>query len=239
MAAPQMTFGGFPEEGMAFLRRLKKNNKREWFQPRKELFEQSVKTPMVGLVESVNSELAKFAPDYIVEPAKAIYRIYRDTRFSNDKTPYKTHIAASFWRHGMAKHAGAGFYFSVAPDEIEIAGGVYMPGPEELLALRSHIAENADRLRRLVKARGLVRLMGELKGDTLSRVPKGFAPDHPAADLIRMKQWLYYVTDMEPALAKTRKIATDIVERFRAMEPVISFLDEPLKSRKRDVLSER
>ena len=239
MAAPQMTFGGFPEEGMAFLRRLKKNNKREWFQPRKELFEQSVKTPMVGLVETVNSELAKFAPDYIVEPAKAIYRIYRDTRFSNDKTPYKTHIAASFWRHGMAKHAGAGFYFSVAPDEIEIAGGVYMPGPEELLALRSHIAENADRLRRLVKARGLVRLMGELKGDTLSRVPKGFAPDHPAADLIRMKQWLYYVTDMEPALAKTRKIATDIVERFRAMEPVISFLDEPLKSRKRDVLSER
>jgi uncharacterized protein (TIGR02453 family) len=194
---------------------------------------------MVGLVETVNSELAKFAPDYIVEPAKAIYRIYRDTRFSNDKTPYKTHIAASFWRHGMAKHAGAGFYFSVAPDEIEIAGGVYMPGPEELPALRTHVAENADRFRRLIKARGLVRLMGELKGDSLSRVPKGFAPDHPAADLVRMKQWLYYITDLEPALAKTRKIATEVVDRFRAMEPVISFLDEPLKSRKRDVLSER
>jgi uncharacterized protein (TIGR02453 family) len=194
---------------------------------------------MVALVEMVNSELAKFAPDYIVEPAKAIYRIYRDTRFSNDKTPYKTHIAASFWRHGMAKHAGAGFYFSVAPDEIEIAGGVYMPGPEELPALRTHVAENADRFRRLIKARGLVRLMGELKGDSLSRVPKGFAPDHPAADLVRMKQWLYYITDLEPALAKTRKIATEVVDRFRAMEPVISFLDEPLKSRKRDVLSER
>ena len=237
MAAPHAAFAGFPEEGLAFLRALKKNNKRGWFQPRKAIFEEHVKAPMVALVEAVNGELAKFASDYIVEPSKAIYRIYRDTRFSNNKTPYKTHIAASFWRHGMVKHAGAGFYFSVAPDEIEVAGGVYMPGPEELLALRTHIAKNADRFRRLVKAGGLVSVMGELQGESLSRVPKGFAADHPAADLIRMKQWLYYITDLDPALAKSRKIATEIVLRFRVMEPVVSFLNESLKARKRDVLS--
>src|SRR5438552_2230000 len=101
-------FAGFPPEGITFLRGLKKNNKRAWFQPRKEIYDQKVKAPMLDLVTALMGRLADFAPDHVADPNTAIYRIYRDTRFSNDKTPYKTHIAAVFPRRNLEKHGGAG-----------------------------------------------------------------------------------------------------------------------------------
>ena len=88
-----------------FFRGLKRNNRREWFQPRKHLFEQHVKAPMLELVAALNTQLASFAPEYVTDPTKAIFRIYRDTRFSSDKTPYKTHVAASFSRLGGERPA--------------------------------------------------------------------------------------------------------------------------------------
>src|SRR6478609_9290981 len=91
-------FPGFPAEALTFFRSLARNNNREWFLPRKPLFEEKVKQPMWALVESVNASMKSFAPEYITDPGKAIYRFYRDTRFSKDKTPYKDHIAASFGR---------------------------------------------------------------------------------------------------------------------------------------------
>ena len=185
-------FGGFPPAGMKFLRDLAKNNDRDWFQPRKETFELQVKAPMIELLEAINVELKEFAPDYVCDPAKAVYRIYRDTRFSNDKTPYKTHIAAILPRRGLQKHAGGGFYFSVSPKGVEVAGGVYMPGPEELLTLRMHLSINHAEFHKADAK--LRKLMGELQGSQLTRVPKGFHPDQPAADLIRRKQFFYYKT---------------------------------------------
>ena len=92
----RISFQGFPEAGMQFFRSLARNNRREWFQPRKHIYEEQVKAPMAELVTALNAEMMRFAPDHVVEPAKAIYRIYRDTRFSKDKTPYKTHVAAIF-----------------------------------------------------------------------------------------------------------------------------------------------
>ena len=109
-------FPGFPAEGIKFLRSLKKNNRREWFQPRKQVYDEQVKAPMLELVAGINAEMMRFAPDYVREPKDAVYRAYRDTRFSPDKTPYKTHIAAVFTRRGFDRHAGAGLYFSVSPE---------------------------------------------------------------------------------------------------------------------------
>lgn len=224
-------FAGFPAEGLKFLRGLEKNNKREWFQPRKETFDSAVRQPMVDLVEALNRGLARFAPEYITSPSNAIYRIYRDTRFSNDKTPYKTHIAASFWKRGLSKHACGGLYFSVSHKEIEVAGGVYMPQPEQLLAIRQHIAANHKRFKKLIGGTKLVKLMENLKGDELRRPPKGFPADHPAAGLIRKKQWLYYVM-LDPALASTPRLYTEVLDRFRVMTPFLEFLNEPLKTEK-------
>jgi uncharacterized protein (TIGR02453 family) len=173
-------FPGFPADAMTFFRALAKNNRREWFQPRKQIYEERVKAPMLELVAALNAEMTKFAPAYVREPERAVYRIYRDTRFSHDKTPYKTYIAAVFTRRGFEKHAGAGYYFSVSPEEIEVAGGVYMPGAEELRAIRLHLLENHAAFGRILRARRLRALLGELQGERLSRVPKGF-PAFPRA----------------------------------------------------------
>jgi len=220
-------FAGFPPEGMTFLRSLKRHNTREWFQPRKEIYDDKVKAPMIELVTALMQRMANFAPDYLADPNKAIYRIYRDTRFSKDKTPYKTHIAAIFKHRDLEKHSGAGFYFSVAPDEIEVGGGVYMPMPEHLLAIRNYLAENHEEFRRIAAARDVRRLFGDVTGESLSRVPKGFAADHPAADLLRMKQFLLFRT-LEDALATTPKLFREVVSRFEVIAPFLEFLNRPL-----------
>ena len=219
-------FGGFPPEAMTFFRGLKKNNTREWFQPRKEIYEEKVKAPMLDLVAALMRRMADFAPDHVGDPGKAIYRIYRDTRFSKNKTPYKTHIAAVFPRRGLEKHGGGGYYFSVSPDEIEVGGGVYMPAPENLRAIRGYLAEHHEEFRRITTARGVKRLFGEVYGDRLTRVPKGFAPDHPAADLLRMKQFLLFQT-LDAKLATTPKLYRELLTRFEAMTPFLEFLNCP------------
>jgi len=221
-------FPGFPKEGLTFLQDLKKNNDREWFTPRKATFEGSVKAPMVALVEAVNGELAGFAPEYLTEPSKAVYRIYRDTRFSNDKTPYKTHIAANLHKHGADKHAAAGYYFSFGADQIEIAAGVYMPGPEELLRLRQHISGNFDEFSKLASDKAVAKLVGPLQGEGLSRPPKGFSAEDPALEWIKKKQWYYYSTNMDLGLALTPKFLPELVKRLKAMSPMVAFFNRGL-----------
>jgi uncharacterized protein (TIGR02453 family) len=220
-------FPGFPPEALAFFRSLERNNNRDWFQPRKELFERLLKRPMAELVGAVNGGLAQFAPDYVNEPEKAIYRIYRDTRFSPDKTPYKTHIAAIFPRRGFEKHASAGFYFHVSAKAVAVAGGLYMPGPEELVAVRKHLASGHAAFRRLLAAKKLRGAMGEMQGEQLARVPKGFSADHPAAGILRYKQWLWYV-ELDGKLATTPRLLSEILSRFRAVAPAVEFLNAPI-----------
>jgi uncharacterized protein (TIGR02453 family) len=232
-------FAGFPPEMVKFFRSLKRNNRREWFQARKPLFDQHVKEPMLELIGAINSELAKFAPEYVTEPKSAILRIYRDTRFSADKTPYKTHIAASFSRRGGERLGTGGFYFSVSHDVIEVAAGIWRPEREVMLTIRNHILETHDELSRLLADRKSRKLAGELKGDTLTRSPKGFDPAHPAAEFIKMKDWIFDVT-VDPNLATTPQLHGAIVERFRAMAPVLTYLNRPLVARKpaRDLLAD-
>jgi uncharacterized protein (TIGR02453 family) len=225
------TFAGFPEQMVAFFRNLKRNNRREWFQPRKQLFEEHVKQPMIELVEALNGDFAKFAPEYVTDPSAAIFRIYRDTRFNPDKTPYKTHIAASFARRGGERLCAGGFYFSVSNDQIEIAGGIYHPAPDTTLLVRRHIAENYDDLRRILADKKVRRSMGELQGDELIRAPKGFDPSHRAIDLIKKKDWILAAT-LDPGLAMTPRLHREIADRFRIMAPFIDFLNRPLLAQK-------
>ncbi len=210
-------FPGFPPETLTFLRGLTRNNNREWSLPRKQIFESRVKEPMLALCEALNGEFAKFGPDYINDPKKAVFRIYRDTRFGSDKTPYKTHIAAIFPRHGD-KRSSPAFYFALSLKGISVAGGVYDPEPERLLAIRSWLAGNHGEFRKA--AQGPEKLMSPLQGDALQRIPKGFDAAHPAADLIKMKQW-YYHTTLDLKLAPTSTRLGEIVTRLRVMMPGI------------------
>lgn len=223
-------FRGFPPEALQFLRRLKRNNNREWFLKNKETYEQKVKAPMVELVLALGREMQPIAPEMSWDPKRAIFRIYRDVRFSADKTPYKTHIAAVFHFHRLEKLNGAGLYFHVSPSELEIAGGVYKPGSEELLAIRQHIAANHKRFRSIIEAPQFRKLFDELWGEQLTRPPKGFAKDHPAIDLLRYKHFLADVTK-PPDLAESPKLLPTLVTLFRAMMPMVRFLNEPLLGR--------
>lgn len=225
-------FPGFPQEGIDFFRKLQRNNRREWFQPRKPVFDETLKQPMRDLVAAVNGAMKTFAPEYVTDPDKAIYRIYRDTRFSKDKTPYKDHIAASFPRQGTP--SGAGLYFAVSHKEVAIGGGIYMPAPETLLAIRHHVAERHQELRKIV-AKPIVRqLFQGLQGEQLTRVPKGFDRAHPAADLLKYKQFLLYV-ELAPDLATTPDLYPEVVRHFRAITPFLEYLNAPL-ARKRPAL---
>jgi uncharacterized protein (TIGR02453 family) len=228
----QSAFPGFPAEGLAFFASLRRNNRREWFQPRKAIFEEKLKQPMRELVGAVNLAMRSFAPDYVTDPDKAIYRIYRDTRFSKDKTPYKDHIAAFFPRRG--DKASAGFYFAVSHKQVAIGGGIYMPEPETLFAVRQHLAERHQEFRKIAAARALRQLFVEVQGERLTRVPKGYPSDHPAVDLLRLKQYLLYV-EMPPELASAPAVYTEVVKHFRAMTPFVEFLNTPLRAKRREV----
>jgi uncharacterized protein (TIGR02453 family) len=225
-------FVGFPPEAMVFFRGLARNNRRDWFLPRKGVFEESVKQPMRELVTALNGALAGFAPEFATDPDKAIYRFYRDTRFSHDKKPYKEQIAASFRTRGGTALGEGGFYCSVSHKAVAVGGGVYMPEPATLLAIRNHIAGNHAALRRILARPKVRSLLGEMQGERLTRVPKGFCAEHPAADLLRFKQFLLYV-ELPPALATSPRLYPEIVDRFRAMTPFLRFLNSPLPKEKK------
>jgi uncharacterized protein (TIGR02453 family) len=223
------SFPGFPREALRFLRQLKRHNDRLWFSEHKATYEQSVKAPMIELVSALGRGLLSYASEMVVEPSRAIYRIYRDVRFSPDKRPYKTHIAAIFSAQGISKHAGASLYFHVAPEEVLIAGGVYMPGSAELLAIRRHIANHYEELRKILAKREFRKLFGDLEGEALSRPPKGFSADHPAIDLLRYKQFLVRAS-YPSGVAETPKLLQEIDRHFQMMMPLVRFLNSPLKS---------
>jgi uncharacterized protein (TIGR02453 family) len=212
----------------SFFRGLEKNNTREWFTPRKALFDEHVRAPMLELVALVNDDLRKFAVDHVhADPRKAVYRLYRDTRFSKDKTPYKDHIGALFPRAGLPKHGGANYYFGVSDEGVEVAAGVYMPEPAELNALRKAIADDCagrGAFRKLLADRTLTRTMGELRGDRLTRCPKGWPPDHPAADLLPLKQMYFYAT-LPAKLALEKSVRREIVNRFKVMASAVDWMN--------------
>ncbi|GIU73661.1 MAG: TIGR02453 family protein [Bryobacteraceae bacterium] len=221
------SFAGFPPEALRFFRQLERNNRREWFEPRKHIFLEMVRAPMEEFVAAIDAALALFAPEAVTLPERAIYRIYRDTRFSADKSPYKTHIAASFFRSDLGRHVAGGYYVEISHRAVGIAGGVYMPTPENLRLIRVHIMENHERFDSLAREKKLLAAMGPLNGDRLARPPKGFPANHPAVEWLKFKHW-YFWKELPAELATTRRLVPEVVSRFRLMKPVIDFLNEPL-----------
>ena len=217
----------FTEETLRFFRALKRNNRREWFEERRDVFESAVKGPMLALIERVTAGMADYAPAHMRPAAKILFRIYRDTRFSADKSPYKSHLGAWWARVGMEKTSGAGYYMHVSGTEFVIAAGVYMPAKEQTLAIRRHLLANPEEWKKLIQDRKLLRAYDVHDPAALSRPPKGFPPDHPAIEWIKWRQW--GVTKHLPAETALRADLAEFIEqRFRLATPLISFLNAPL-----------
>jgi uncharacterized protein (TIGR02453 family) len=221
----------FTPKTLAFLRGLKRNNRREWFLPRKEEYEKHVRAPMVALIERLAIDLRAFAPELIADPRTSLFRIYRDTRFSSDKSPYKTHVAAHFPLRGVAKGEGAGLYFEIAPRWVWIGGGMYMPTTADLNDIRAQIAATHPRgLHAIVTAPAFKRAVGELTGDRLTRVPPGYAKDHPAAHYLQFKQFLGSC-EYEPSFATSRRFYPELLKVFKTVAPLVQFLNGALEPR--------
>ena len=219
----------FSPEALKFLRSLARNNDRAWFDPRKPIYERDLKAPLLALIAEINDALADFAPDHIRAPHKTMMRIYRDTRFAADKRPYKTHVAAWWIRVGLEKTSGAGFYFHLSGKELVIAAGMYMPTRDQLLAVRRHIAEHHAELRTLLANNKLRAALDPLEGHRLTRLPRGFAPDSPAADLLLQQQWGLSAT-LPADIATTPALLREITRRFALAAPLVHFLNAPLPS---------
>ena len=209
------------------MRKLKRNNRREWFEARRDVYERELKLPMLALIERVTHGMEEYAPDHLRAPQKIMLRIYRDTRFSADKTPYKTHVAAWWTRNGLEKTSGGGYYLHVSATELVLAAGVYMPPKEQLFAIRNFLLEHHAEFRRLIENKKLRAKMEMHDPQSLTRPPKGFPADHAATEWIKWRQWGVVAT-LPATEALKPKLAATIEEYFRLAAPLVDFLNEPL-----------
>jgi uncharacterized protein (TIGR02453 family) len=214
-------------EALKFLRALQKNNDREWFTPRKAVFEAELKEPMLAIIRKVNEAMESFAPAYVRAPEKCLFRIYRDTRFSADKKPYKTHVAAWWMPESFQKTSGAGFYFHIAAKEVVIAAGAWMPEKDQLAAIRHWLLDHHAEFRKLLQMAAIRKTFSEFEGNPLSRPPKGFPKEHPALDLIQCRQWGLSTALPADAALKPGFAAT-LIRHFRLAAPVVDALNTPI-----------
>lgn len=222
----------FPPAALTFLRALARNNDREWFRARKDLYERDVRGPMIAIIEQLDRDFRGFAPELVASPKVSLFRIYRDTRFSADKAPLKTNVGALFPHGALPRKSGAGLYFELNAKYLGLAGGIYAPSPQELRAVRRHVAENLSRLRSIVEAPAFIRETGGLQGERLERMPLGFAATHPGADHLRMKQFLVW-RELPPKTALEASFYPSLVRFFKMATPLVRFLNEPLIARAR------
>jgi uncharacterized protein (TIGR02453 family) len=220
----------FTGKTVSFLRSLKKNNDREWFRARREQYDTHVRDPMIAVVEQLAQDFRAFAPELIASPKRSLFRVYRDTRFSANKKPLKTHAAAVFRTRDLPNPQGAGLYFEIAPGWVWIGGGMWRPEPHELVRLREHIAETWPEMRDVLKSAAFRRRLGELEGDTLTRVPRGYPADHPAAQYLKHRQF-YAGAEFPVSLAYSKEFYPTLLATFKALMPLVRFLNEPLTSR--------
>ena len=231
------TLPRFTPKTISFLRSLKRHNDRDWFRERRAIYDTHVRGPMVEVIERLAEDLRSFAPELVVAPKTSIFRVYRDTRFSEDKSPLKTHAAAVFPHRQLGRLEGAVLYLEVAPTRVMFAGGLHAPGSPALGRIREHVARRYRRLRTILASPGFRRTLGSLNGAVLQRVPHGYSRDHPAADLLRRREFL--ASKQYPAsFAADPRFYRELLRVFRQIAPLVRFLNEPLVTRVKDPLQE-
>jgi len=223
----------FTPAALRFLRGLAKNNNKQWFEAHRTEYEGEVREPMRDLIGEMNERLSKFAPEIGVDPKRSMFRINRDIRFSKDKSPYKTHAAC--WFHhkranpsvGSEADAGSGgFYFHLEPGRSMVGGGLWMPPRPQLNKLRDAIADDAAGFDRMAKR--LTKRFGGLDDEAmLTRMPRGFAEDHPAA------KWLRYQSFtsgrmLEDSQVTNTRLPTLLAREFEGLLPLARWLNNAL-----------
>lgn len=223
------SFRGFPEEGLKFLADLAENNDREWFNPRKEVYTQFIVEPAVAFVNAVGEQLRFISPhiqyDTRTNGQGSLMRIYRDTRFSKDKSPYKTWIGIRFWEGGGKAGGNPGFFFGFDTTAGGLHVGMHGFDEEMLAAYRQAVDDekSGEELEEILKG---VLAAGdyEVNGEHYKRVPRGFDPDHPRADLLRFNTLYISSPAIEPAVLATPGLVDVVMDHCQNMAPVQQWL---------------
>ncbi len=228
-------FQGFPKEALSFLKKIKKNNTREWFQLHKEEYETAVKFPMQCLVATLGVMLKSDLPDYAFNPKKSIFRIHRDVRFSKDKSPYKTNIAASFNLANRTSEAVElpGFYLHIEPKTKEgwgtfAGGGLYMPAPLHLKAIREKIANESELFLSIIEEKTFKKFFNGIEGEKLKTNPKGYDPTHPMIEHLKHKQF-FVSREFDEEEIYEQVFVKHVAETFRAVIPLVKFLNAAVR----------
>jgi len=210
-----------------FLEALKKNNNREWFQKNKPWYDE-VKNEFDVFTTKLIATTGKIDKDVLyLEPKDCIFRIYRDTRFSSDKTPYKTNFGAYLVKGGK-KSNFAGYYFHIEPDSSLLAGGIYMPMPDVLKKLRTEVYENIEEFLEIIETPVFVKHFGHIDDSMkLKTPPKDFPKDFPHVEYLKFKN--YSVSkDISTQMLHSNKLMDEVVTVFTAMVPLIKFFNNAL-----------
>ena len=224
--AASAAFSGFSRDSVKFLVELALNNERSWFQPRKAEYERLLKVPLEALCLALAERFEAGDLPLRADPAHSPLRIYRDVRFSADKSPYKTHVSASFpW---AGEGGGVGAYFHLQPGEVFAGGGMWHPEPARLAAWRQLVASDFPRVEATLEGPAFVAAFGSVGGDRLKRVPTGFAADHPGAELLKLKDVTFgrqlsdddiFSSHLPDTLAETFAAAVPFLELLAQLSP--------------------
>ena len=221
-------FEGFPKECLQFLKQLKRNNNRKWFEKHKLEFDQNVKTPMLSFIAALQPRFIQFAPEFDLNPKRSMFRIYRDVRFSADKTPYKTHIAAHFVLRGMPKgFIGSGYYIQIEPGEFFVGGGIYLPNGDQLKKIRKAIAEHSEEFLSIIENRNFKKMFAPFDWSKLQRVPKGYDENHPMADWLKFKQFFVGIS-LPESKCYNELLVDEVADVCEKAAPIVRFLNKSL-----------
>ena len=225
----------FAPAALRFFADLKRHNTKPWFDAHKDRYLSEVVAPMRELIEELDVRFARSAPEITGDPRRSMFRIYRDVRFSKDKTPYKTHAACWFWHQDAdakvgerAEFGSAGFYFHLEPGHSQIGAGMWMPPRPALNRIREAIAAKPAAFERLVCEPRFVRRFGGLDAEAvLARVPRGFAPDHPAALWLRHQSFTAgrILSDRD---VTSRQLASRLDAEFSRLLPLVRWLNSAI-----------
>ena len=225
----------FSPDTLRFLRALARHNNREWFEAHRSEYEQHVKAPMLALIDALDVRFATFAPEIVGDTKKSMFRIYRDVRFSKDKSPYKTQASCWLFHGGGSRSVGrdagdggAGFYFQIAPGKSFMGGGLWMPPRPSLLRIRDALVANPTSFTRIATDPKLAKRFGAMTDeDALKRMPRGYDEDHPAAKWLRFQSFTVgrELTDAE---AISPKLPALLEKDFRIMLPLVRWINMTL-----------
>ena len=221
----------FTQGFIDFFKQLSRNNKREWFHAHKKDYEGHVKKPFKDFVAEMIDRVSELDSEIDLQPKDAIFRIARDIRFSKDKTPYKTWVAAVITPGGRRDAGYPGLYFHFSAEGVAIGGGLYELDKENLLKIRRAILRDGKTLVRALNGKQFKEIFGELRGERNVRLPKEFAAEVERYPFIANKQFYYYVDYDDPRLLLKPDLAEFVLRHYRVGTKVNEFLKNALRRR--------